>query len=227
MGTAAISRSALTRLEMAAATNGNNSTTSSPSTSLRKEWVRLNVGGTLFMTTKTTLCKDPKSFLFRICQDETDLSSEKDETGAFLIDRDPKYFGPVLNYLRHGKLVMDKNVVEEGVLEEAEFYNVADMVKVLKERIHSRDNSFGKSNGKHVYRVLQCHEDELTQMVSTVSDGWKFEQLINIGSQYQYGNEDHAEFLCVVSREFHTPTGASEPKQTDRAKVLQDIGSRM
>merc|ERR1712119_139839 len=209
--------------------NGNNSTTSSPSTSLRKEWVRLNVGGTLFMTTKTTLCKDPKSFLFRICQDETDLSSEKDETGAFLIDRDPKYFGPVLNYLRHGKLVMDKNVVEEGVLEEAEFYNITDLIKLLKERIHSRDNSFGKSNGKHVYRVLQCHEDELTQMVSTMSDGWKFEQLINIGSQYQYGNDDHAEFLCVVSREF-APTagsGISEPKPTDRAKVLQDIGSRM
>jgi len=129
------------------------------------------------MTTKTTLCKDPKSFLFRICQDETDLGSEKDESGALLIDRDPKYFGPVLNYLRHGKLVIDKNVIEEGVLEEAEFYNITDLIKLLKERIHNRDNSFGKSNGKHVYRVLQCHEDELTQMVSTMSDGWKFEQV--------------------------------------------------
>jgi len=212
-------------LEMAAANNGNPLNSSS---SLRKEWVRLNVGGTLFMSTKTTLCKDPKSFLCRICQDETDLGSEKDETGAFLIDRDPKYFGPVLNYLRHGKLVMDKNVVEEGVLEEAEFYNITDLIKLLKERIHTRDNSFGKSNGKHVYRVLQCHEDELTQMVSTMSDGWKFEQLINIGSQYQYGNEDHAEFLCVVSREY--PNAVSSEKvtePTDRAKVLQQLGSRM
>merc|ERR1711981_237202 len=214
-------------LEMAAATNGN-PPTCNPSTSLRKEWVRLNVGGTLFMTTKTTLCKDPKSFLYRLCQDSSDLGSEKDETGAFLIDRDPKYFGPVLNFLRHGKLVIDKNVVEEGVLEEAEFYNITDLIKLLKERINNRDNSFGKSNGKHVYRVLQCHEDELTQMVSTMSDGWKFEQLINIGSQYQYGNEDHAEFLCVVSRDYPitTPSGkVTEP--TDRAKVLQQIGSRM
>jgi len=31
------------------------------------------------------------------------------------------------------------------------------------------------------FQVLQCHEDELTNLVSTMSDGWKFEQLINIG----------------------------------------------
>lgn len=35
---------------------------------------------------------------------------------------------------------------------------------------------------KHVYRVLQCQEEELTQMVSTMSDGWKFEQVMFLGA---------------------------------------------
>jgi len=30
---------------------------------------------------------------------------------------------------------------------------------------------------KTVYRVMQCSEEELTQLISTMSDGWKFEQV--------------------------------------------------
>lgn len=66
---------------MAASTNTVTVTSTSSSPPLRKEWVRLNVGGTNFMTTKTTLCKDHKSFLYRLCQEETDLSSEKVSRG--------------------------------------------------------------------------------------------------------------------------------------------------
>ncbi|XP_023246823.1 BTB/POZ domain-containing protein KCTD5 isoform X2 [Copidosoma floridanum] len=192
-----------------------------------KQWVRLNVGGTYFLTAKTTLMQDPNSFLYRLCQEDSDLISDRDETGAYLIDRDPTYFSPILNYLRHGKLVINKDLEEEGVLEEAEFYNIIELIRLIKERIILRDARPVRDSKKHVYRVIQCHEDELTQMVSTMSDGWKFEQLINIGSQYNYGNDDHAEFLCVVSREYGSTQLPKEQESTERVKVLQQKGSRM
>ncbi|XP_075623275.1 BTB/POZ domain-containing protein KCTD5 isoform X1 [Balearica regulorum gibbericeps] len=165
------------------------------------KWVRLNVGGTCFLTTRQTLCRDPKSFLFRLCQADPDLDSDKDETGAYLIDRDPTYFGPVLNYLRHGKLVINKDLAEEGVLEEAEFYNITSLIKLVKDKIRERDSKISQVPVKHVYRVLQCQEEELTQMVSTMSDGWKFEQLVSIGSQYSCGRAQQSEYLLIVSRE--------------------------
>lgn len=62
-------------------------------------------------------------------------------------------------------------------------------------------------------------------MVSTMSDGWKFEQLVNVGSQYTYGDE-HAEFLCVVSREYGAREG-TEIEHSNRAKILLQKGSRM
>ena len=39
------------------------------------EWVKLNIGGTVFLTTKTTLCKEKDSFLARLCQKDPDLPS--------------------------------------------------------------------------------------------------------------------------------------------------------
>ncbi|XP_006057051.2 BTB/POZ domain-containing protein KCTD17 isoform X1 [Bubalus kerabau] len=185
------------------------------------KWVRLNVGGTVFLTTRQTLCREQKSFLSRLCQGE-ELQSDRDETGAYLIDRDPTYFGPILNFLRHGKLVLDKDMAEEGVLEEAEFYNIGPLIRIIKDRMEEKDYTVTQVPPKHVYRVLQCQEEELTQMVSTMSDGWRFEQLVNIGSSYNYGNEDQAEFLCVVSKELYSSPHGLSSESSRKTKSAEE-----
>eukprot|EP00096_Caligus_rogercresseyi_P012302 TRINITY_DN5105_c0_g1_i1.p1 TRINITY_DN5105_c0_g1~~TRINITY_DN5105_c0_g1_i1.p1 ORF type:complete len:197 (+),score=55.23 TRINITY_DN5105_c0_g1_i1:125-715(+) len=190
------------------------------------EWIRFNVGGTVFSTTKSTVDRDPKSFLSRLLKNSVQLPSVQDKSGAYMIDRDPHYFAPVLNFLRHGKLVLDKNISEEGVLEEAEFYNVSSLIKLIKERIHLRDIQTKETKGRTVYRLLQCHEEELTQMISTLSDGWKLVQVINTGPGYRYGTDDHGEYYCIVSKEYPVESNILETKTSDRAKVLQKMGSR-
>ena len=44
------------------------------------------------------------------------LPSRQDKNGAFLIDRSPTYFEPLLNYLRHGQIILDTNVNAAGML---------------------------------------------------------------------------------------------------------------
>lgn len=49
----------------------------SPTAANLQQWVKLNVGGTCFLTTKTTLSRDTTSFLARLIQEDSDLISDK------------------------------------------------------------------------------------------------------------------------------------------------------
>lgn len=53
------------------------SSTSIHSIQGKDQWVKLNVGGTCFLTTKTTLSRDPNSFLSRLIQEDSDLISDR------------------------------------------------------------------------------------------------------------------------------------------------------
>ncbi|KAK0070489.1 BTB/POZ domain-containing protein KCTD9 [Biomphalaria pfeifferi] len=102
------------------------------------DWIRINIGGKLFTTTRSTLTRtDGDSMLARMFSTDSDIewNSKVDETGAYLIDRSPLYFEPILNYLRHGRLILDKFVNPEGVLEEAKFFGLSSLIENLEELI--------------------------------------------------------------------------------------------
>ncbi|XP_074642169.1 BTB/POZ domain-containing protein KCTD9-like [Tubulanus polymorphus] len=105
---------------------------------LSGDWVVLNVGGKKFTTTRDTLVnKEPESMLARMFDNSTvqPWSSRVDSDGAYLIDRSATYFEPILNYLRHGELILDKNVNPSGVLEEAKFYGIMSLIDKVNEII--------------------------------------------------------------------------------------------
>ncbi len=66
---------------------------------------------------------------------------------------------PILNYLRHGKLIVEKNLQEEGVLEEAEFYNIQELINLVKERIKEREES--KKSLVFIYYIVMIYFFEI------------------------------------------------------------------
>ncbi|XP_026829835.1 BTB/POZ domain-containing protein KCTD3 [Ooceraea biroi] len=90
--------------------------------------VHLNVGGTRFFTSRQTLSWIQDSFFTALLSNRID--SHKDESGALFIDRDPKLFSIILNYLR-AKDIDLKTVDIHTLRHEAEYYGITPLVKRL------------------------------------------------------------------------------------------------
>ena len=92
--------------------------------------IKLNVGGQYFTTSLETLKKDPESVLHAMFSTRFDTKATKD--GSYFIDRDGTHFRYILNYLRTGHLLLpeDKSVLKE-LLEEAEFYQIREIMNVI------------------------------------------------------------------------------------------------
>jgi len=96
------------------------------------EIIRLDVGGKRFHTSLSTLLTERNTFF--TCMFSGAFPPKKQEDGTYFIDRDPRWFGVILNYLR-GKPISLESLTEvelEDLLLEVEFYQINSLLQLLK-----------------------------------------------------------------------------------------------
>ncbi|XP_074037505.1 BTB/POZ domain-containing protein KCTD3 isoform X2 [Leptinotarsa decemlineata] len=90
--------------------------------------LQLNVGGKRFSTSRQTLTSIPDTFFTALLSGR--ISSLRDEKGAIFIDRDPKIFSIILNYLRTREIELNGTDLRT-LRHEAEYYNIAPLLRRL------------------------------------------------------------------------------------------------
>eukprot|EP01103_Thecamoeba_quadrilineata_P007484 TRINITY_DN17358_c0_g1_i1.p1 TRINITY_DN17358_c0_g1~~TRINITY_DN17358_c0_g1_i1.p1 ORF type:complete len:787 (+),score=202.29 TRINITY_DN17358_c0_g1_i1:206-2566(+) len=103
----------------------------------RSKWgdvVRVNIGGEIFTTTKGTL--NGYSSLFRVIFSEQNARGDNNDSGegTVFIDRDPKLFRHLLNFLRTSSFdqLPTCRKIRRELLHEAEFYQIEKLVNFLQ-----------------------------------------------------------------------------------------------
>ena len=101
------------------------------------DWVTINVGGVRFTTTRMTLTlREPDSMIARMFSENSPWQHRRDPVdNSILVDRSGKYFEPILNYLRHGVLVIDDGISTSGLYEEAKFFGISSLIDILQSRL--------------------------------------------------------------------------------------------
>ena len=120
---------------------------------MAEEVVTLNVGGVIYNTTRTTLCKYQDSMLSAMFNGQF-VPTSFDTQGNYFIDRDGEIFRHVLNFLRSGRLCTPQGFKDHDLLEaEADFYQIPAMISA----VHALKNQENKHTGYYL-EILDFEE---------------------------------------------------------------------
>ncbi|CCD64944.1 BTB domain-containing protein [Caenorhabditis elegans] len=130
------------------------------------EIVKLDVGGTIFKTSKSTLTKFNGFFKTML---ECDIGLKLDESGCIFIDRSPKHFDLILNFMRDGDVALPNCELKlKELLVEAQFYLLDGLIEMCNSKIMpveppklvGRKFQFIESNAK-LLQILADHQKPL------------------------------------------------------------------
>jgi BTB/POZ domain-containing adapter for CUL3-mediated RhoA degradation protein len=105
------------------------------------QYVKLNVGGSLYYTTIGTLTKMQETMLHAMFSGRMEVLT--DSEGWILIDRCGKHFGTILNYLRDGNVSLPNTQEVEEILAEAKFYCIQGLANHCEKTMETRKMGLG------------------------------------------------------------------------------------
>eukprot|EP00440_Ansanella_granifera_P071345 gb/GFBE01077431.1/.p1 GENE.gb/GFBE01077431.1/~~gb/GFBE01077431.1/.p1 ORF type:complete len:202 (+),score=24.43 gb/GFBE01077431.1/:1-606(+) len=101
--------------------------------------VQLNVGGTCYSSTLTTLTRYQDSMLSSMFSGQWKVA--RDDQGRCFIDRDGSLFSYVLNFLRDSTLELPSDFSQFGqLMKEAEFYQIQPLIEAIQRERKRRSN---------------------------------------------------------------------------------------
>ncbi|KPI91572.1 BTB/POZ domain-containing adapter for CUL3-mediated RhoA degradation protein 3 [Papilio machaon] len=101
------------------------------------QYVKLNVGGTLFYTTIGTLTKSD-NMLRTMFSGRMEVLTDSD--GWILIDRCGKHFGTILNYLRDGSVALPESFRETmELLAEAKYFLIEELTEACLQALNKKE----------------------------------------------------------------------------------------
>ncbi|KAL7672566.1 hypothetical protein ACOME3_007451 [Neoechinorhynchus agilis] len=116
------------------------------------KYVKLNVGGQLFLTSADTLLK--QDGMLRAMFSGA-IDSKRDSEGWVLIDRDGRHFGDVLNYLRDGNNVVlpcNSQYLQE-LRQEADYYCLSGLIELIDKNIKGKSEALPSDDESHIIMV--------------------------------------------------------------------------
>uniref|UniRef100_A0A1I7TCK9 BTB domain-containing protein n=1 Tax=Caenorhabditis tropicalis TaxID=1561998 RepID=A0A1I7TCK9_9PELO len=107
---------------------------------------KLNIGGKIFQTTDETLMKSYSFFQFYFLMSNV-LPYPEEIDGAICIDRPPKHFELILNYMRDGDILLPHSEVEiREIMREAEQYWMKDLYELCKKQLDNKTTTNNSIN---------------------------------------------------------------------------------
>ncbi|SCP03669.1 conserved Plasmodium protein, unknown function [Plasmodium malariae] len=114
----------------------------------RDNIISINVGGKIYMTTISLICRYKNSYLYEIILDDHKMKE-------IFIDRNGNRFEYILDFLRDGMLICENDInVLTKILIEAVYFKLSSLIRIIKKKICLLYCNIGNNVYKKIFKSI-------------------------------------------------------------------------